>query len=98
MNYSNKLNILNPGNKPMVESDFYQFLSNGGYCNNATQVKVNYLKTFGFKKGKDKIDGHCLQVLRYIHQQYFDLNIKPALVQAAKQRELDSLAAQGITY
>ena len=79
MNYTNKIQALNPSDIPMINTDYYHWMQSGGYANNRITCKINYLRRFGFVKGQDKISADTMKTLNYIQDTFFRNVVLPRL-------------------
>ena len=89
MDYSDKVKQLNPSNDPIVETDYYNNMSDGGYNDNRMDCKISYLKTLGFVVGDDKVDEAIINTLDMIHAHYFNQNNNLQLLKEAHARFKD---------
>ena len=94
MNYTDKINDLNPSDAPMAETNFYHWLFSN-YLDNRLDCKTAYLESFGFIIGKDTVDCDTLNALGYIHDLYFRTYEVP-IEQDKIQEYLDEIEKSGV--
>ena len=76
MNYTTKFFELNPVNAPMIETDYYHWLSINWSGDRITDIVGYLVDRFGFIKGSDSIGQKAVQTHHYIHDQYFINEVK----------------------
>lgn len=76
--YTQQVQELNPGEMPMVATDYYKFMLAGGFIDSRIECKSNYLADrFAFVRGQDSISRDCIDTLNAIGTQFYYQEVLP---------------------
>jgi hypothetical protein len=71
-NFTKEVLGLNPGDQPMIKSDFHSWMLAQTKLSSRQLVAIPlYLESLGFEKGRDVIDSGIFDALGYIHSNYW---------------------------